>query len=355
MTTSLDDARAVAGPFASLRGKGLLLAGDIGGTKTALAVFSPERGPQAPLFQAEFPSAKYGSLGVMVREFLAGTDLRVERACLAVAGPVIAGRAHVTNLSWVLAEADLAAELQVSPAHLLNDLEAIAIATSVLEADDLHTLNPGVPLPGGSLAVIAPGTGLGEAFLTWDGTRYRAFPSEGGHADFAPITELQAGLLAHLIRRFDHVSIERVCSGPGLVNIYEYLRESGYAPESAEVARQRAAGGDQPPIIGEAALRRPDPDPLSLAALELFVSILGAEAGNLALKVLATGGVYLAGGIPIRILPALDDGRFMRAFVAKGRLDELLVRVPVHVVTRRAALLGAAMRGCELAAAGPPQ
>jgi glucokinase len=240
--------------------------------------------------------------------------------------------------------------LQVRSVHLLNDLEAIAGATSVLGSPDLHPLNTGEPVAGGALAVIAPGTGLGEAFLIWDGTRYRAFPSEGGHADFAPTTELQAGLFVHLLGRFGHVSVERVCSGPGLLNIYQYLRESGHAPESAEVARGLAAGEDGPRVIGEAALRRPAPDPLSRAALELFVSILGTEAGNLALKVLSTGGLYLAGGIPPRILPALGDGGFMRAFVAKGRMREMLARVPVHVVTLRAALLGAALRGLELAA-----
>ncbi|HEV8455503.1 MAG TPA: glucokinase [Gemmatimonadales bacterium] len=353
MTASLDDTRPTAGPSALARGNGLLLAGDIGGTKTALAVYSAERGPRAPLLEAEFPSAKYASLGVMVREVLAGADLPIEQACFAVAGPVIAGRSKFSNLPWLLAEDELAAELQLRSVHLLNDLEAIALAMSVVRPGDLHPLNVGEPLAGGALAVIAPGTGLGEAFLTWDGTRYRAFPSEGGHADFAPTTELQAGLLVHLLRRFDHVSVERVCSGPGLVNIYQYLRESGYAPESAELARGLAAGEDGPRLIGEAALRRPDPDPLSRAAIELFVSILGAEAGNLALKVLGTGGVYLAGGIPKRILPALGEGRFMRAFVAKGRLGEVLARVPVHVVTLRAALLGAALRGLELAAATP--
>jgi len=329
---------------------GLLLAGDIGGTKTALAVYCAERGPRAPLLQAEFPSARYASLGVMVREFLAETDLPIERASFAVAGPVIAGSSKVTNLPWLLVEPDLTAELQLRSVHLLNDLEAIAGAMVVLGSPDLHSLNAGEPVAGGALAVIAPGTGLGEAFLTWDGTRYHAFPSEGGHADFAPTTELQAGLFVHLLRRFGHVSVERVCSGPGLVNIYQYLRESGHAPESAEVARGLAGAVDGPRVIGEAALRRPDPDPLSRAALELFVSILGAEAGNLALKVLSTGGLYLAGGIPQRILPALGDGRFMRPFVAKGRLGEMLARVPVHVVTLRAALLGAALRGLEIAA-----
>lgn len=349
MTASLDDTR----PAALAGGSGLLLAGDIGGTKTALAVYSAERGPRAPLLEAEFPSVKYASLGMMVREFLAGADLPIAQACFDVAGPVIAGRAKVTNLPWLLGEAELAAELQVRSVHLLNDLEAIALAMSVARPGDLHPLNAGEPVAGGAMAVIAPGTGLGEAFLIWDGNRYRAFPSEGGHADFAPTTELQAGLLVHLLRRFDHVSVERVCSGPGLFNIYQYLRESGPEPESAELARGLAAAEDRPHLIGEAALRRPDPDPLSRAAVELFVSILGAEAGNLALKVLSTGGLYLAGGIPKRILPALGDGRFMRAFVAKGRLGEMLARVPVHVVTLRAALLGAALRGLEIAADTP--
>ncbi len=346
MTASLDQTR----PAAPGGRTSLLLAGDIGGTKTSLAVYSAERGPRAPLLEAEFPSAKYPSLGVMVREFLAGTDLPIERASFAVAGPVIAGSSQVTNLPWLLVEADLAGELQVRSVQLLNDLEAIAGAMLVLGSTDLHPLNLGEPVAGGALAVIAPGTGLGEAFLIWDGTRYRAFPSEGGHADFAPTTEREAGLFVHLLRRFGHVSVERVCSGPGLLNIYEYLRDSGQAPESTELARRLAAGAeDRPRLIGEAALRGPVPDPLSRAALDLFVSILGAEAGNLALKVLSTGGVYLAGGIPQKILPALDDGRFMRAFVAKGRLGEMLARMPVFVVTLRAALLGAALSGLELA------
>jgi glucokinase len=341
---------ATAVPPSRRTARGLLLAGDIGGTKTALAVYSAEGGPRAPLRQAEFPSAKYPSLGAMVGEFLKGADLTVERACFAVAGPVIAGSSKVTNLPWQLAEADLAAELRISSVHLVNDLEAMAGAMLILESPDLHPLSAGEPVARGALAVIAPGTGLGEAFLIWDGTRYRAFPSEGGHADFAPTTELQAGLFIYLKRRFDHVSVERVCSGPGLDNIYQYLRESGHAPESAELARGFAGDADRPRLIGEAALRRPAPDPLSRAALDLFVSILATEAGNLALKVLSTGGLYLAGGIPQRILPALDDGRFMRAFVAKGRLGDVLARVPVQVVTLRAALFGAALSGLELAA-----
>jgi glucokinase len=348
MPASLNDTRAA--PGARARRNGLFLAGDIGGTKTALAVYSAERGPRAPLAQCEFPSAKYGSLGAMVREFLTGTGLTVEGASFAVAGPVIAGSSKVTNLSWDLDETELKAELHLESVELLNDLEAIGDAVPTLESSDLHSLNRGEPVSGGARAVIAPGTGLGEAFLIWDGTRYRAFPSEGGHADFAPTNELEAGLLAYLKRRFDHVSVERVCSGPGLLNIYQFLRDSSYAPESLELGRALVAAEYAPPLIGGAALG-PDPDPLSRAALHLFVSILGAEAGNLALKVLGLGGVYLAGGIPPRILPALKDGRFLRAFTAKGRMGALLARVPVSVVALEAALLGAALRGLELAAA----
>lgn len=350
MTVSLDSTRPAARPTVSEGRKGLLLAGDIGGTKTSLAVFSIERGPRAPLLEAEFPSAKHASLGEMVREFLARTNFSIERACFDVAGPVIAGRAKITNLTWLLDEDELAAELHVRSVRLLNDLEASALAIAVLRSEDLYPINAGQPLAGGARAVVAPGTGLGEAFITWDGSRYRAFPSEGGHADFAPANQQEAGLLVHLMRRFGHVSVERVCSGPGLFNIYEYLRGSGAAAESAEVADLLSAATDAPRVIGEAALRQPAPDPLSRAALELFVSILGAEAGNLTLKVLGTGGLYLTGGIPMRILPALEGGGFMRAFVAKGRLGELLGRVPVHVVKHRSALLGAALRGLELAA-----
>jgi glucokinase len=282
----------------------------------------------------------------MVREFLTGTGLTVERASFAVAGPVIAGSSKVTNLSWDLDETELEAELQLESVHLLNDLEGIGVAVPSLEPSDLHCLSRGEPVAGGAVAVIAPGTGLGEAFLIWDGGRYRAFPSEGGHSNFAPSSKLEAALLSHLMRKYDHVSVERVCSGPGLLNIYQFLRDSGAASESPQLARALAAAEYAPALIGGAALR-PDPDPLCRAALELFVSILGSEAGNLALKVLSLGGVYLAGGIPPRILPALEDGRFLRAFSTKGRMSELLARMPVRVVALRAAILGAALRGLE--------
>ncbi len=327
----------------------MLLAGDIGGTKTNLAIFSPQAGIRAPLAEARFPSADYPSLEAVVREFLSQVDVKVERASFGVAGPVVAGRASITNLPWVMDEEQLRAALHLSSVWLLNDLNAIAHAVPVLEPSDLHTLNEGQPTPDGTIAIVAPGTGLGEAFLTWDGSRYRPHASEGGHADFAPNTPLEVELLRYLQARFEHVSYERVCSGRGLPNIYAFLKDSGYANEPAWLAEELAAADDPTPVIANAALYSERPCELCVATLNTFVSILGAEAGNLALKVLASGGVYLGGGIPPRILPALEQEQFMEAFRRKGRLSDVLANVPVHVILNpKVALLGAACHGLEL-------
>jgi len=326
----------------------MLLAGDIGGTKTNLAVFSPEAGPRVPLAEATFPSGHYLSLEAVVREFLAQVDLPVEQASFGVAGPVVAGRATVTNLPWVMDEAQLQEALSLSPVRLLNDLEAIAHAVPFLQPDDLHTLNEGQPVVGGNIAVIAPGTGLGEAFLAWDGSRFQAHASEGGHTDFAPTTPAEVGLLRYLLDRFEHVSYERVCSGRGLPNIYAYLKDSGFAEEPPWLAKQLVAADDPTPVIANAALDKEKQCPLCIETLNTFVSILGAEAGNLGLKVMATGGVFLGGGIPYRILSALKQDRFMHAFQHKGRMSDLMTRMPVHVILNpKAALLGAACHGLE--------
>jgi glucokinase len=320
----------------------MLLAGDIGGTKTDLAVYDLERDATTPTAQREFPSGRYHDLQSIVHEFLAELNVSIDRACFAVAGPVVAGEAHITNLPWVLHEQALAQELGFKAVYLLNDLEAIAWAVPALDRSSLQTLKQGDVVEHGTIGVIAPGTGLGEAFLTWDGERYRAHASEGGHADFAPITLEQVGLLQYLWASFDHVSYETVCSGIGIPHLYTYLRKSGRATEVDDVAEQLRDARDGTPIIVGSALRSSNPSPLCRATVELFVSILAAEAGNLAVKVLATGGIYLAGGLPLHVLPLLNTGRFVQVFESKGRFSNLLSDVPIHVVLRRTALPGAA-------------
>jgi len=227
----------------------------------------------------------------------------------------------------------------------------VAHALPLLRTVDLHTLNAGVPVPGRAMAVVAPGTGLGEAFVTWQNGRAFPHPSEGGHAEFAPQTEREIGLLRYLLERFEHVSYERVCSGIGLPNIYDYLRDSGEIAETPSIRDRLSTAEDRTPIIVDAA-QSEVACPLCAATVEMFVGILGGEAGNLALKMLATGGVFVGGGIPPRILPTLQRGGFMRAFLRKGRLAELMAGIPVHVIVHpRPALLGAASAGLAEAAA----
>ncbi len=320
----------------------MLLIGDVGATKTDLAVVAPGAGPRAPVAAAEFPSGDYPSLQALVREFLGRVAIAVTRACFGVPGPVVDGRVKTTNLPWVIEATAVAHDLGLVAVDLLNDLEAIAHAIPFLLPEELRTINAGEPVRGGTIGVIAPGTGLGEAFLTWDGSRYRAHPSEGGHADFAPTDAAQIGLLRSLNARYGHVSVERVCSGLGIPHIYDYLRDTGAAVESPALAEQLSGAPDRTPIIVEAALHPTTPSKSCAAALDMFVAVLGAETGNLALKVLATGGMDLAGGIPMRILPLLSGGRFVQAFRAKGRMADLLATIPVQVIVARAALVGLA-------------
>jgi glucokinase len=325
----------------------MLIAGDIGGTKTDLAIYSIESGPHAPLAQAQFRSADYPSLQAMVSEFLAQVKIPVAYASFDVAGPVIDGHVKTTNLPWVMDEISLAKDLNLKSVHLMNDLEAVARAVPVLRAIDLVTLNKGQPVPKGTIAVVAPGTGLGESFLTWDGSQYLAHSSEGGHSDFAPTDERQIHLLEYLMQRFDHVAVERVCSGIGVPNIYEYLCETERIPEKPEVAQLIASAKDHTKAIVEAASDQNNPSELCRATIELLVSILASETGNLALKVLAVGGVYLAGGVALHVLDALKQPQFMQAFTRKGRFKDLMGRIPVHIITARAALVGAANFGLE--------
>ncbi|MBV8050842.1 MAG: glucokinase [Acidobacteriaceae bacterium] len=325
----------------------MLIAGDIGGTKTDLAIYSAESGPHAPLAEIEVHSSDYPSLQAMVTEFLSHTKMPVDAASFDVAGPVIDGHVKTTNLPWVMDEGSLKAELSLKSVHLMNDLEAVARAVPVLRAKDLITLNPGEPVPNGPIAIIAPGTGLGESFLTWEGSRYEAHSSEGGHSDFAPTDKRQIHLLEFLLERFDHVGVERVCSGIGVPNLYEYFRDVEKIPERSEVAQSIRSAKDPTKAIVDAAVDPKNPSDVCRATVDLLVSILGGEAGNLVLKVFATGGLYIAGGVALHLIEVLKGPRFMEAFSSKGRFKDLMRRIPVHVITARAALVGAAAFGLE--------
>jgi glucokinase len=323
----------------------MLLAGDIGGTKTNLALYSPDSG-LTPMAQATFKSADYPSLEAVVKEFLADVGMSVATAVFGVAGPVRDGQVSATNLPWVISEATLQKALGLLNTKLLNDLEATAYGIPHLASSDLFALNDAEPQSGAKV-VIAPGTGLGEAILFFRGDHYHVLPSEGGHTDFAPTNLFEIRLLRYLMGKFGHVSFERVCSGSGLPNIYAYLKKQGFALEAPEMKRALKQAADPTPVIVQKAMA--GECELSIASLNAFVSILGAEAGNLALKVMATGGVYLGGGIPPKIVTKLKDGTFMAAFVNKGRFAEMLAQIPVYVIlNEKTALFGAACYGLGL-------
>ena len=321
--------------------KKLFLAGDVGGTKTILALYSPDHGPDRSLEETTFPSNDYVSLEEVLQAFLAGKNASVARASIGVAGPIRGSQAHVTNLPWVVDTSSISQAIGGSPVHLLNDLEAIAYAVPSLAPTDLETLNPGEPEAHGALGVIAPGTGLGESFLVWIGNHHVPQPSEGGHSNFAPSTLIEVELLRYLMHRFDHISHERVCSGMGLPNLYTFLRDTQRYTEPELLREKLARAPDPTPLIIHAAIA--GKMEICVETLNLFVSILGSEAGNLALKVMATGGLYLGGGIPPRILPYLKQAAFLRAFTNKGRFAEMLSKIPVHVILHpQAGLFGAA-------------
>jgi len=349
--------RTTSADASSGEGPPPVLVADVGATSTRLALVAGHRTSPSILKETMLPSRECGGLETALRDFLRGSSARPRDAVLAVAGPVVDGRASLTNLGWTLDEGPLAAALGLRSVRLVNDLVAMAFAVPDLQPDMLSTLQAGHHAPGGTLAVIAPGTGLGEAFLTWDGSEYRAHPSEGGHVDFAPVGRLQHDLLDYFRDRYDHVSCERVCSGRALPELYEFLRARKAAPETEAVARRLETVSDRTPVIVEAGLAA-TPCPLSLATLELFAAILAAEAGNFALRVLATGGVYLGGGLPRRLLPLLKGSGFLARFGRKGRLASLLARTPLHVIIRpNVGLRGAirwALRLTDSGAGVPP-
>lgn len=322
-----------------------LLVGDIGGTKTILRLVEvtevtlTEKSFQT-VREAQYVSANFPDLVPMVRQFLAKGDfLAPQLACLAIAGPVVNNTCNLTNLSWFLEGSRLETELGIPKVSLINDFAANSFGILGLKNTDVHTLQVGQAKPDAPIAVIGAGTGLGESFLIPVGEKYQIFPSEGGHADFAPRNQLEIELLRYLQQKLDteHISVERVVSGQGIVSIYQFLRDSKFAPESAKIAERIKLWEQQTPktidpgaIISQAAFKQSDR--LCEKAMEIFIEAYGAETGNLALKLLSYGGIYIAGGIAAKILPLMRKGRFLKTFQDKGRVSPLLNEIPVHIV-----------------------
>lgn len=318
----------------------MILAGDIGGTNARLALFEVSGGNVNLVSTSTFPSRKYSGLDRIVIEFVEAAKVHPDAACFGVAGPVSNGRVETTNLPWVVESKRLADELKIVRALLINDLEATAWGVPALGANDLVALNQVKGNPVGTQAVIAAGTGLGEAAMYWDGTQYHPLACEGGHSDFAPRDDLEIDLFRYLHKRYGHVSNERILSGPGLVNVFHFLRDTGRGTEPKWLTDEMQ-NSDPAAAIGRAGLA--GDSPMAEQALGIFVSVYGAEAGNLALKTKATGGVFVAGGIAPKLLPKLAGPLFMHSFVSKGRMQSLLEAIPVKVVVNdQTALIGAA-------------
>jgi glucokinase len=331
----------------------MILAGDIGGTNARLSYYREQDDNVhfTAVHESVFRSREFRGLDEVVLKFVSETGLRPTIASFGIAGPVRNGRVETPNLPWVIEATRLARELQLDSVNLINDLEAQAWGIQCLEVSDTVALNPLIEqTSSGNQAVVAAGTGLGEAGLIWDGKRHDIFACEGGHCDFAPRNELEIELLRYLLTRFGHVSYERIVSGPGLVNVYLFLKDTHRGVEP-QWLRDEIAAGDPGAAISRAGVD--GKAPLAEQALDLWISIYGAEAGNVALKVLATGGIFLAGGIAPKILPKLAGPLFMQAFIAKGRMQPLLEAIPVRVITNgNTGLLGAACYGARHARPG---
>jgi glucokinase len=318
----------------------MILAGDIGGTNARLAFFDVTDGRFRLVSATVYPSREYSGLDQIVVKFVEAAKVRPDSACFGVAGPVRNGRVETSNLPWLIESKRLADELKINNALLINDLEANAWGIPLLEPTDVVSLNQVKGNPVGNQAVISAGTGLGEAGMYWDGTQHQVFACEGGHTDFAPRNQTEMDLLHYLQKRFGHVSYERAVSGPGLVNLFHFLRDTGRGTEPDWLSEEMlhmdpAAAISKAGLEGKCALCE--------HTLDLFVSLYAAEAGNLALKLMATGGVYLGGGIAPKLLSKLAGPLFMQSFVSKGRMQTLMEAMPVRVITNdKTALLGAA-------------
>jgi len=331
-----------------MAGKNFVLAGDIGGTKTNLALFSVHGEKLHSQSLKNFSSKRYSGLVPMLQDYLAAPHPEIEAACFGIAGAVVDGKVRTPNLPWMVDIEDLRRVLKLESVNLLNDLEAAAYGLFTLENDEFFTLNEGTMRHAGNKALIAAGTGLGQAILFDDGRRFYPSASEGGHGDFAPRNELEIELLRYLIDRFGHVSYERVVSGPGLFNIYRFLKEGRRFEEPQWLSARLDAADDPSVEVSKAALA--GEAEICVEAMNLFVSVYGAEAGNLALRAKSVRGFYIGGGIAPKILGRLKDGAFMRAFVDKGRYTDLLAAMPVQVVlNEHAALRGAAYYAADLA------
>jgi glucokinase len=332
----------------------MILAGDVGGTKVHLALYEFTHGNLNHIRDHQFPAKEYSGLEEIVKEFIVND--KVTSACFGVPGPVRDGRLRLTNLPWTLDSRELAKNLHIDYVFLINDLQANGYGIAELTPEQVYTLSEGDSSQMGNRALISAGTGLGEGFLVWDGRNYTPYPSEGGHTDFAPRNDDEIDLLRFLIQKYNgRVSHERVVSGMGLTNCYDFLREVRGLEEPAELA-DRAPGEDPNALITELALKAKSE--ICVKALDMFVSAYGAEAGNLALKILSVGGLYVGGGIAPRIIEKLKDGTFMKAFTDKGRLSQLLINMPVRVILEsRTALIGAAAyaeaRAAELSGVSP--
>ncbi|WP_416676630.1 glucokinase [Egbenema bharatensis] len=346
-----------------------LLAGDTGGTKTILRLaelHETQSGPKLkPLYESRYVSAEFTDLVPMVRTFLTetaeaiGTPPKPQKACFSIAGPVVNNTCNLTNLSWMLDGARIRQELDLKKVQLINDFAAVGYGITGLEAEDIDTLQEGEPREDAPIAVIGAGTGLGQGFLIQHQGRYRVYPSEGGHTDFSPRNELEFQLLKYLRDKLNvnRISVERVVSGMGIAAIYQFLRDRDYVSETPEVGEairtwEREAGKgektvDPAAVIAVAAAE--GRDRLSKETMELFVSLYGAEAGNLALKLLPFGGLYIAGGVAAKNLPLMKSGIFIEALTDKGRMRPLMERIPVRLIlNQNVGLLGAALNASRL-------
>jgi glucokinase len=339
----------------------LLLAGDIGGTKTILRLVAvSDQSALNTIDEERYRSQDFADLVPIVQQFLAKAKTpKPQKACFAIAGPVVKNTAKLTNLAWSLDSARLQEELGIAQVSLINDFEAVGYGILGLGKDDLHTLQIGQLNPDAPIAILGAGTGLGQGFLIKHGEQYQVFPSEGGHTDFAPRTELEFQLMKYLLDKHDiqRVSVERVVSGMGIVSIYQFLRDRKLAVESPEIAKvlrtweqevgQQEKSVDPGAVIGNAALNKSDR--LCEQTMQLFIEAYGAEAGNLALKLLPYGGLYVAGGIAPKILPLIQEERFLLNFSQKGRMRRLLEDIPVHIILNsQVGLIGAAVCAARL-------